>query len=108
MSVFFESRQRHAVYVKGRRLVGTVLWNEATGSAFVACKPRGVFKITEDEARRVRNLESATETGGRPRLFSEPVEHVLVTMPKRLVEKLRKNDDSVSLQVSRMVDEAVK
>lgn len=100
-SGFFESRRRHAVMVRGRRVVGTVVWNRATGSAFVADAKFGLLKIDEDEARRVWNLEY---TGGRPRIFDEPVQRVLVTLPRRLLELSCPQKD-YSRQLAKILEE---
>jgi hypothetical protein len=86
-SVFFESRGKHAVRVRatGRRVVGKVFWNKATGTAFVADPARGMQRISETEANRVWKEDQARDKGGRPRLYEEPAEAVLLTLPKRLL-----------------------
>ncbi len=98
---FFESRRRHVVTVNGRRVIGAVLWGKTSGTAYVADKEAGLLRLDKAEADRVWQSEV---TGGRPRLFDEPVQRVLVTLPKRLLE-LSCPDKDYSRQIAKILEQ---
>lgn len=98
---FFESRRRHVVQVKDRRVVGTIFWNKVTGLAFVVDQKQVMVKITEEEASRIYKIET---TMGRPKLFDEPVRRVMVTLPERIIKKLY--PFSISVGIVQAIDKA--
>lgn len=109
-TTFFESRGKHAVRVKGgRRVVGKVFWNRATGTAFVADPAHGMRKIEEADAERVWREEQARDRGGRPRLYDEPAQAVLLTLPARLLSHLhpKKAGDSLSRNAAMAIEKGL-
>jgi hypothetical protein len=100
-SVFIRSDRSCVVSVDGKRYVGKVYLNRATGLAFIVDKKYGLKQLVEAKAESALGKRPL----GRPRLFRETAKAILVMMPDRVVRGLPEKNRSMA--IVRLIEEGL-